>query len=113
MGDVIIAFANPYILTYSTSDESDLVCEKKLSTIDCSQSPMGFRFGIKIYTSNDNLTNQITVKGNYSTCGQYTLSSTASYYDQQTLITTTQTASTSIDVLCPTTTSTTTTKTTT
>ena len=87
-GNLIAVQPNTDIVTFSTSDENDFACgayncDKSKCSIDCSKSPMGFRFGIKFHSTNDILINQLNVPGNYSTCGTYQLNAIATYYSNK------------------------------
>ena len=104
-GEFIGVVSNAAILTYATSDEEDLACAilncwQSSCDLDCSKSPTGFRFGIKMYTSNDSLTNQVTLTGNYTKCGKFDLNATASFYSTELVNSQRKSVASTLHVLC-------------
>jgi hypothetical protein len=105
--DYIIVTADSSIITYeinaNNGDKSDYACLTKSdsqskSYLDCSQSPFGFKFGIKLYTSLDSLSVQKSVPASYTQPGIYNLTATLQYYSNETEIVKTF-LSTSIEVI--------------
>ena len=87
-GNLIAVQPNADIATFSTSSEGDYACgafncASSTCDIDCSESPTGFRFGIKFYSITDTTYVQLAIPGNYATCGSYQLSAIATYYSNQ------------------------------
>lgn len=84
IGDFIAIKENGLVETIENQYEEfdDYYCRDEENAFNCSQSPKGFNFAAKVYTNTSlkrTFTKDITLKYNYSKCGEYEIKANAQF----------------------------------